>query len=184
MPRNAFFQSLKPDAERVGESRFLGKDAFETRSAVSFNSGYASCIRSRTAKTISCRNGFVCPSNRPCVIARRMILRSTYPRPSFDGSTPSEIRNVAAREWSAITRNEAADFVWQASLCQLLSRVCTTARARQLRRSLDQRRKQIRLVIRNHALQHRRHALQPHPRINRRLGQRIQLARWHRGQTA
>ena len=30
---------------------------FETRSADSFSSGYASCIRSRTAKTISYRNG-------------------------------------------------------------------------------------------------------------------------------
>ena len=43
--------------------------------------------------------------------------------------------------------------------------------------SLDQRRKQIRLVIRNHSLQHRRHPLQPHSRIDRRLGQRIQRPR-------
>ena len=48
--------------------------------------------------------------------------------------------------------------------------------ARQLRCALDQRRKQIRLVIRNHALQYRRHALQTHPGINRRLWQRRQLA--------
>ena len=47
--------------------------------------------------------------------------------------------------------------------------------SRQLCRPLDQRRKQIRLVIRNHALQHRRHPLQPHAGINRWLGQRIQL---------
>ena len=37
--------------------------AFETRSAVSFNSGYASCIRSRTENTISWRNGLSCPSS-------------------------------------------------------------------------------------------------------------------------
>ena len=36
-----------------------------TRSVDSFSSGYASCIRSRTANTILWRNGFVCPSNRP-----------------------------------------------------------------------------------------------------------------------
>src|SRR5450432_3347903 len=40
---------------------------------------------------------------------------------------------------------------------------------------VDQRRKQIRLIIRNHALKHRRHPFQSHPRIDRWLGQRIQL---------
>lgn len=38
-------------------------------------------------------------------------------------STPSEIRNVAAREWSAITRSEAADFVWASLLNSLVSDV-------------------------------------------------------------
>ena len=47
--------------------------------------------------------------------------------------------------------------------------------AGQLRRPFNQRRKQIRFVIRNHTLQHGRHPLQTHPRIDRRLGQRIQL---------
>ena len=37
------------------------------------------------------------PSFLPWRIARRMILRRTYPRHSFDGTTPSEIRNVIAR---------------------------------------------------------------------------------------
>src|SRR5690349_10377323 len=66
-------------------------------------------MRSRTAKIISWRKGLVCPSRRPWVMARRIILRRTYPRPSLEGRTPSEMRNVAAREWSAMTRREAAD---------------------------------------------------------------------------
>ena len=48
--------------------------------------------------------------------------------------------------------------------------------ARQLRRALDQWRKQIGLIIRNHALQHRRYALQSHAGIDRRLRQWGELA--------
>ncbi len=119
----------------------------------------------------------VCPSNRPCVIARRMIFRRTYPRPSFDGNTPSEIRNVAAREWSAITRREAADCRTSRALLGLDgSETRPHTGSGQFGRACDQRREQIRIVIRNHALQHRRHPLQAHAGIDRRLGQRIQLA--------
>ena len=38
---------------------------------------------------------------------------------------------------------------------------------------LNQRRKQVRLIIRDHSPQHCRQPLQPRTRINRRLGQRI-----------
>src|SRR6185312_8828748 len=43
----------------------------------------------------------------------------------------------------------------------------------QFGRSLDQGHEQIRVVIRDHALQHRRHALEPHASINRGLRQRV-----------
>ena len=36
-------------------------------------------------------------------MARLMMRRSTYPLPSLDGSTPSQIKNADALEWSAIT---------------------------------------------------------------------------------
>ena len=47
--------------------------------------------------------------------------------------------------------------------------------AAQFRRALDQRHKQIRVVVRHHLLQHRRRPLQPHARIHRGLRQRLQL---------
>ena len=47
--------------------------------------------------------------------------------------------------------------------------------AHELRCPVNQRRKQIRLVAGDYPLQHRRNPLQPHARINRRLGQGIQL---------
>src|SRR5437762_5093171 len=43
----------------------------------------------------------------PIFTARRRMRRSTYPRPSFDGKTPSARRNATARAWSASTRNDA-----------------------------------------------------------------------------
>ena len=45
----------------------------------------------------------------------------------------------------------------------------------QLRSAVNQRREQVGLIIRDHALEHCRHPLQPHACINRRLGQRMQL---------
>ncbi len=41
---------------------------------------------------------------RAARMARRMRRRSTYPRPSLDGSTPSAINIVMARPWSASRR--------------------------------------------------------------------------------
>ena len=38
-----------------------------------------------------------------------MIFRSTYPRHSFDGITPSPIRNVVLRMWSATTRMDVSE---------------------------------------------------------------------------
>ena len=49
-------------------------------------------------------------------------------------------------------------------------------RSRQLRRSLNQWREQVGLVIRNYALQDRGYSLQAHARVYRGLGQRIQFA--------
>ncbi len=80
-----------------------------TRFALSTSSGYASFIRSRTANDHLKKERLSVPSNRPCRIARRMIFRSTVTAAhSCPGSTPSEMRNVDARAWSAITRSDAA----------------------------------------------------------------------------
>ena len=65
--------------------------------------GYASPITSMTTEAVSAMNGSRRPSSRPWRTARRKSLRRTYPRPSFEGSTSSAIRNVTAREWSAMT---------------------------------------------------------------------------------
>ena len=65
-------------------------------------------MRSITTVVSSCRNAPSIPSFFPCRIARRMILRSTYPRPSLPGITPSATRNVVARRWSAMTRSETS----------------------------------------------------------------------------
>ena len=49
-------------------------------------------------------NGSSQPIRCACRIALRIILRTTYPRPSFEGKTPSAIKKADARKWSAITR--------------------------------------------------------------------------------
>ncbi len=61
-----------------------------------------------TVPVTSQRNGSMSPSIRPWRMARRMIRRSTYPRHSLDGVTPSVMRKAAARAWSAITRMETS----------------------------------------------------------------------------
>ena len=48
--------------------------------------------------------------------------------------------------------------------------------SRQSGRFCNQRHEQVRLIIRDHSLQHCRQPLQPRTGINRRLGQRIQLS--------
>ncbi len=54
-------------------------------------------MSSATQSTARQRNGSVRPSMRPWRIARRMMRRSTYPRHSFEGVTPSAMRNAVAR---------------------------------------------------------------------------------------
>ncbi len=167
-----------PDAITRANCSSSASTTLLTRSADSFNSGYATCISSRTANTISCMNGFSCPSSRPCRIPRRRIFRSTYPRPSFAGITPSEIRNVAARAWSAIIRSEAPSPYPSASACDPHGRsVSSFARAISgVNRSVS--------IVRQHTLQHARNPLQPHPRIDRWLRQRSQRRHRCRGRTA
>ena len=53
----------------------------------------------------------------PYRVALRNILRRTYPRPSLPGTTPSLIRKVQVRAWSATTRSATSsrsDFPYQA----------------------------------------------------------------------
>ena len=61
-------------------------------------------------------------------------------------------------------------------LCVFLLLFLLDLHARQLRRALDQRREQIGVVIRDHALHHGGHAFQAGAGIDRRLGQRTHLA--------
>src|SRR5437660_428802 len=63
-------------------------------------SGYASCMTAPTLITTSV-SGRLSPIRRAWMAARRINRRSTYPRPSFEGSTPSAMTKVAARRWSA-----------------------------------------------------------------------------------
>ena len=44
------------------------------------------------------------PARRAARIARRIMRRRTYPRPSFEGRTPSETKILIARPCSAIRR--------------------------------------------------------------------------------
>ena len=48
------------------------------------------------------------PSSRIARIARRVMRRSTYPRPSLAGVTPSLISISVVRTWSAITRSRTS----------------------------------------------------------------------------
>ena len=70
------------------------------RSRFSSSSGYQEDIWSATRPEI--RQKSVSPMPRACWTARRITRRRTYPRPSFDGSTPSATRNVIPRPWSAM----------------------------------------------------------------------------------
>ena len=74
------------------------------------SSGYAPPISSTVVSTRSSKTGRVTPSLRAYVTRRRSSLRNTYPRPSFEGRTPSAIRNVTARPCSAMTRSATSDF--------------------------------------------------------------------------
>ena len=72
------------------------------RSRFSSSSGYQYAICSVTRFEI--RQKSFSPIPRACWTARRITRRSTYPRPSFDGSTPSATRKVMPRPWSAMIR--------------------------------------------------------------------------------
>ena len=47
--------------------------------------------------------GSLDPNKCECLIPLLIILLKTYPLPSFEGRTPSAIRNELALKWSAIT---------------------------------------------------------------------------------
>ena len=67
------------------------------RSTSSFNSGYWGAM-AWTVASISCDIvGSPAPRMRMLRITRRIRRRSTYPRPSLPGTTPSPIRNVQVR---------------------------------------------------------------------------------------
>ena len=61
-------------------------------------------MASRTTPTRSTSTGSVIPSRRALRTTRRSSRRSTYPRPSLPGTTPSPMSIVAVRTWSAMTR--------------------------------------------------------------------------------
>mmetsp|Transcript_36906 Transcript_36906/g.72616 ORF Transcript_36906/g.72616 Transcript_36906/m.72616 type:complete len:263 (+) Transcript_36906:1460-2248(+) len=68
-------------------------------------SGNASPIIRTTTGTSFAKNPRSAPRFcRPYRTARRRIRRSTYPRPSLEGTAPSVIANVSVRTWSATTR--------------------------------------------------------------------------------
>ena len=71
--------------------------------ARSWSSGYALPISAMTNVATFAINGSVSPRRTPNRMALLAIRRRTYPRPSFDGMTPSPIKNVQARPWSAMT---------------------------------------------------------------------------------
>ena len=105
------------------------------------------------------------PSFLPCRIARRMILRSTYPRHSFDGTTPSAIRNVIARRWSAITRMDTSDG---------RSSVAPYRYAGPRANRVENRHEQVGVVVRQLSLDDRGDAFEAHPRVDRWRRQRVQ----------
>ena len=69
------------------------------------SSGYAAPMTSMTTSTKRGMKPGSMPMWCPCWIARRMTRRRMYPRSSLDGTTPSAMRNVIAREWSARMRS-------------------------------------------------------------------------------
>ena len=83
------------------------------------------------------------------------------------------MRNVAARAWSAMMRRLAASSSARAGL--LFELRFADALAGQLFGALDQRRKQIRLEVRELALQHGGDALEAHAGVDRGLGQGREL---------
>ena len=99
--------SIRSSSSSVPRSRVrpkLSSSSLTHRITVSrseANPGNGSSSRSRAISANRWRKGDSIPMERPCWIARRMIRRSTYPRSSFEGTTPSAIRAAVPREWSA-----------------------------------------------------------------------------------
>ena len=76
-----------------------------TNAALASSSGKATLKDATTTGTSAAKNPVSALRNcRPYRTARRRMRRSTYPRPSFDGTAPSATANVSVRAWSAITR--------------------------------------------------------------------------------
>ncbi len=71
-------------------------------------SGYDGAMQSRATGSSSGSAGPFQPSRRIARIARRRMRRSTYPRPSLDGVTPSPISIREVRTWSAMTRSRTS----------------------------------------------------------------------------
>ena len=107
------------------------------------------------------------PSRYAWRTARRMIARRTYPRPSFDGTTPSAMRKVIVRPWSARIRSHRSR-----SPPGNPPYVVPDARGGRL----DEREQQVGVPRRGDALQHGEVALEAGAGVDARLGQRQQLA--------
>ena len=69
--------------------------------------------------------GSFAPRKWECLIPLLIILLSTYPRPSFDGRTPSAIKKELALKWSAMTLKLemffSLGFILTASAVELIS---------------------------------------------------------------
>ena len=90
-------------ARNRSSSAFTARAMFSPRTPTS---GNASRIKSITRPATSVSVGSRLPNSHACRTPRRKIRRNTYPRPSFDGNTPSPSRKTTARAWSASTRYE------------------------------------------------------------------------------
>ena len=95
---------------RVPVSRVLANPVSSDRALLrirgkfSSNSGYASTMASLLAVNSFSKLSSVTPSNLRALMDLRKSLRSTYPRPSLDAVTPSDISISDDLMWSAMTR--------------------------------------------------------------------------------
>ena len=106
--------TIRRPASSVSRNRRSSWNAtVSTNDALWARPGYASRNSSTTIPATRWRKGPSNPSFFPWRSARRMIRRSTYPRPSLEGTIPSAMRKAVARAWSATTRiaaSRAGDF--------------------------------------------------------------------------
>ena len=82
--------------------------------------------RAKETRGLALRDGGAKPGKRAGRGGRGKTRRRPWPRSVGPGSTPSPIRNVTARAWSAITRYEA---IW-CSICSTLWPVSSRVRSR------------------------------------------------------